>query len=174
MILLLSACTNEPVRFPPDLFPEETGDTGERGGPWGRIDDDSLTVACGYDDPDLAVAFRTRGWAGSAEAFVVNALTGATERHAFTLTTSDPDGAFDLYQLGPLTTAVGPYDPGSTTSFACETSWWDVSLALVTRGRSGATVDCLTLGFDQEQLAVVLGSVDTELLESCRTSYLWP
>lgn len=167
ILALLSACTID-IRFPPPFVWEDSGwDTAVPIADvptelWATIDDFTLNQDC---LPELAIAFRTRGWADHTEALLVDSLTGRVERHPLVRIDGHPGGAWESYQLGPLSTAAA-VEPNVSTSFACDDPVR--TTALLSWRRGGGVADCVAWGDDLGQLSLQLEAIGDDVLAGCR------
>ncbi|MEZ4315931.1 MAG: hypothetical protein R3F61_00430 [Myxococcota bacterium] len=164
LVLLLSGCFTTTVRFPPDLWVWDTGgpffDSGIHDTaspptpvPAGEIGTvDTFAGGCNPGDTVWLLEVTTFGWTDDARVFM-SRPGGMLEEHALLLIDSDPEGAWDRYQGGPLEAGVDPvaFAPGSNSTYACAVED-EVSFGVVLRDRFGAVSECVTWGPDRVDL----------------------
>ena len=175
MLLWMLACTTT-IQFPPDLFPRV--DSGlQTGLPtpviptsiWGTIDDASVNVECAGVS-ELAIAFRTIGWADGASALIVNSATGHAELHTFARMDVHPGGDWETYQVGPLGDAGLDWEDGLSTQLSCPEDAGVLTIAVLPVSRLGGYADCLAIGVDLAALGVEIEAIAPGVFQACRLS----
>ena len=174
-LLFAMGCPPATVNFPPDFWPDvppiATGDvfdTSDTGSP-------PLvpTIPAGVDVVAASctpggmwvIELTTQGWTDGATV-VFRTPDGTKELHPMVLLDSDPNGAWDRYQLGPIAAGV-PADEvvlGSSSAVECDAS---MALAILTTDRFGQLADCAAWGTDPQRLLEELVA-DLPSLSTCR------
>lgn len=113
---------------------------------------------------DLAIAFRTIGWADGARAIIAD--RGSVETHPMLRTSVQPGGDSESYQLGPL--IADRFVPGEATALRCGPDSTGLSAALLTIGRATPWADCVVFGDDLDPIATALQELSLDLFEQCR------
>ena len=196
VLMWLSGCVTNTVRFPPDLWngtwvdggwadtgsqwtdrPQETGQPGPT--PTGPATIAQITRVVGACDAgNDAVDFTavTDAWSTQARLSIFRAADQRQETHPMELVDLDPGGGWDRWQI-VLADGAEPagWEPAVTTGFDCdeiEQLTWAIRLSAETEPGLSQVVDCVTWGADPAALEAELLAEDEPYvadLAGCRT-----
>ena len=180
LILVLGGCVHT-VRFPPDLWPDDSGwDTGLDRRNRGDDDDDTTgptevpvslgveRIQGGCDVADTAWTWiaRTNGWVGFGMLNVFRTSDDQAEQHSMSIVASDPAGAWDELRVGPLPDGVDPEVQTATVDsrFDCALDSDTLSYVVRLRDGDGVLIDCVVWGADPHGATARIRNLDPDIL----------